>query len=763
MSRAINIGSQPINADSHRISQVSRRDFLKATGRTGSGLVLGAILPVALPVWAQPAAADGSNRLNLFVSINLDDSVDIVCHRSEMGQGIRTGIAQIVAEELCADWRKVQVVQGRANAEYGSQNTDGSRSIRDFYQSMREMGAAARTMLEQAAAEHWGLPIEMVYAENNQVIRTDSQQALSFGALAEKAATIAAPELSALTYKSPKDFKLIGKPIASVDVTDMVTGNTLFGQDVHIDGMLIASIERCPVVGGKVKRVDKAAAMQVAGVVDVISMPEQSLPVLFKPLNGVAVIATNTWAALQGRKALNIDWDLGANASHDSDSYLADLTSRIVEQGKVIRSSGHAYEAMNSAAQQVTATYTMPYLVHAPMEPPAATASVKGGECEIWACTQTPQSTQDNVANALGIDKSKVRVNVTLLGGAFGRKSKPDFSVEAALLSAQTSKPVKVIWSREDDIRSGYYHAISAQHFQAGLDEQQQVRSWIQRTAFPSISWTFSGTTDEPQTNELSLGFGDMPLAIDNLSCETHKATGHIRIGWLRSVSNIHHGFALGSFVDEVAVAAGQPTAAMWHQLLGEDRTVDPGNEGFDYQNYGETLEEFPIDTKRFKRALDLVVEKSGAGMPAAENEGWGISLHRSFVSYVAVATRVRVEDGKVSVLEVHSAMDAGLLVNPDRVRSQLEGSMIFGLSLALMGEISVKEGAVVQSNFHDYPMLRMQQSPVIETHLVESDAPPGGVGEPGVPPVAASLTNAIFHASGIRVRDLPVNKHFSV
>lgn len=747
------------------VQNISRRAFLKYTGVTGGALILGTLMPAFTQAWAQtnPSAGKVDNQLNLFVSIDTDGSVNIVCHRSEMGQGIRTGIPQIVAEELCADWSKVKVIQGLADERYGSQNTDGSRSIRRFYTTMREMGATARAMLEQAAANTWQVPVSQVYALNSMIVDKNSQRQLSFGELAQAAAKITPPTTDKLTFKSPADFTLIGKPVRSVDLPPMLTGDTVYGQDIYLEGMLFASIERCPVVGGKVKTFDKEAAMHIAGVQDVILMPEQNLPVAFKPFNGVAVLASNTWAAMQGRKKLAMEWDLGANQNHDSVSYLTDLKQKIVTKGKIIRSVGDAYEAYDNATSKLSATYTVPYLVHAPMEPPAATAVFNNGQCEIWACTQTPQSTQQNVASALDIDKSQVKVNVTLLGGGFGRKSKPDFSVEAALLAKASGKPVKVLWSREDDVRHGYYHAISAQYFQAGLDANDKVTSWLQRTAFPSISWTFTGTTDEPQNGELSLGFGDVPVAVDNLSCETHKATGHIRIGWIRSVSNIQHGFALGSFVDELAAASDLTTDKMWLQLIGEDRHIDPRPQGFEYENYGESFETFPVDTRRLKYVLTELMDKSAANVKPAENEGWGISVHRSFVSYVAVATKVKVQDGKVTVLEMHSVIDAGTVVNPDRVKSQQEGAMIFGLSIALMGQVSVKNGAVEQSNYHDYPVLRMHQSPTIYTYIVPSSAPPGGVGEPGVPPVAASVANAIFHASGQRIRDLPVSKHLSV
>ncbi len=745
------------------IKSVSRRDFLRYTSVAGGALVLGTLLPSITPAWASSTVDDAANTLNLFVSIDNDGTVNIVCHRSEMGQGVRTGIPQIVADELCADWSKVNVVQGLGDEAYGSQNTDGSRSIRRFYTTMREMGATARTMLENAAAQTWGVPVSDVFAENGAVVHKSSGKSLSFGELAQVASQQNVPEVKDLTFKSPKDFKFIGKPVTSVDLPKVLTGDTVFGQDVQLDDMLYASIERCPVVGGTVKAFDKEASRGVANVVDVIEMPEQSFPVLFKNLNGVAVLASNTWSALQGRKALNVTWDLGDNQSHDSDAYLAELEKRIVTKGKSIRSVGDAYQAFDTANTKLEATYTVPYLVHAPMEPPAATAVFKDGHCEVWACTQTPQSTQQNVAGALGIDKSKVKVNVTLLGGGFGRKSKPDFSVEAAVLAQKTGKPVKVVWSREDDIRHGYYHAISAQHFQAGLDEAGKVTSWVQRTAFPSISWTFTGTTDEPQTGELSLGFGDLPFAIENLSCETHKAPAHVRIGWIRSVSNIQHGFAIGSFVDELAAKSSVSPHQMWLNLIGDDRIVDPKTQGFKYENYGESYDNFPIETNRLKNVLNELMAKSGANSPTADNEGWGISVHRSFVSYVAVATKVKVANDKVSVLEMHSVIDAGRVINPDRVKSQQEGAMIFGLSIALMGEVTIKEGAVEQSNYHDYTVLRMHQSPKIVTHIIQSDAAPGGVGEPGVPPVAASVTNAIYQASGKRIRALPVNKVYSV
>lgn len=737
-----------------------RREFLKLTGVATGGLALGTTLVTSAPVLG---ITNETNKFNFFVSIEPSGVVNIVCHRSEMGQGIRTGLPQVVADELEADWNKVNVLQGLGDERYGSQNTDGSRSIRRFYKQMREMGASARTMLEQAAAKTWDVPVEQVSADSGFIINSETGDKLDYGQLSALAITFPVPEPSSLKLKDKSKFKFIGKDVPIVDMEKIQMGTTQYGQDTQLDNMLVACIARAPVLGSNVKDFDDSAAKQVKGVQGIFKMPDGALPALFKSLPGVAVLADNTWAAIEGRKKLNITWDEHANEQHSSKAYIEELKSRVEGKGKAVLERGDAYSAHDNAAKKLDATYTIPYLAHAPMEPPAATAVYQDGAFEIWACTQTPQSTQRTVAQIMGVDKSKVKVNVTLLGGGFGRKSKPDFSVEAAILAKQFGRPVKVVWTREDELQHCYYHAISAQHYSAGIDDKNSVVSWIQRSAFPSISYTFTGTTDEPSDRELSLGFGDVPFEVQNLACEKHKATGHTRIGWVRSVANIQHAFGIGSFVDEVADKAGVDTYQMWKQLIGSDRKVDPKAEGFEYANYDEPAENFPIETRRLKDVLDTVVKKSGAQGAVAKNEGWGISVHRSFVSYIAVAVKVRVEDNKVTLLEMHSAIDAGTVVNPDRVKAQQESSMIFGASIALMGEISFDQGAVVQSNFHDYPVLRMNQCPKIETYIIESEEIPGGVGEPGTPPVAPAITNAIFHASGQRIRDLPINKVLSV
>ncbi len=753
------------------ISNVSRRNFIKTMGFTGGGLVLGTSLlgcssgsePDALP---ELIATQGTPReLDVFVQIGEDNLVYITAHRSEMGQGIRTGLPQIVADELEADWDKVRIIQALGDKKYGSQNTDGSRSVRRFYTRMREAGASARQMLVQAAANAWRVPVAECLAINHQVIHQSSNRALSYGKLAKLASGLAVPDPKTLKLKAKSDFKYIGKPITIVDLPDMVVGKSQYGIDTQIPGMVYASIERCPVIGGSVKKFDSTTAKSLPGVLDIIEIKGKDAPPLFHALPGVAVIASNTWSAINARKKLQIDWELGENQTHDSKKYLEQLKTSVQENGDIIRERGSVNSVWKTNPEQITATYSTSYLSHAPMEPPAATVWFHDEICEVWACVQDPQGTHQTVAQELGLKPENIKVNVTLLGGAFGRKSKPDFVVEAALLAQQLGKPVKVTWTREDDIQFDYYHATSAQYYQAALNEKGGVEAWLQRSAFPSISSTFSPDSKGPADFELGLGFGDVPFDIENLCCEKLPAKSHIRIGWLRSVSNIHHAFGVGSFVDEVAHLTKKNSKQMWLELIGKDRRVDLEKEGyqFKYGNYGESLEKFPIDTSRYKNVIELVTRKAGWDKTLPKGEAWGLSAHRSFLTYVAVATRVKVNNGQLQIKEIHCAADCGTVVNPDRVSAQMEGAMIFGMSLALFGDIQVEAGAVKQSNFHDYQMLRMNQCPDINVHLVESDEVPAGVGEPGVPPVAPSIANAIFAATGKRIRDLPLNKSIKV
>lgn len=747
------------------IESVSRRRFIKLVGSSAGIFTLG----INLPLQANSSKTINNHALNFFVSINDKGMVDIICHRSEMGQGIRTSVPQIIADELEANWDMVSVVQAKADPKYGSQGTAGSASIRSHFNTIRQMGAIARDMLEQAAANIWQVDKSEVEARNHFVIHKSSQQKIAFGELAKHAAKLTPPDKSAVTLKKHSDFSLIGKNVKQTDLTDIVHGKAQYAQDVQLDNMLIAVIKRPPVVGAKIKSFDATQALKVKGVVDVIQLKPRNIPLGVNPLSGVAVLAKNTWAAHQGKAKLNIEWDyqgVEQSLKHDSEQFATQLKAQVNRKGEQIGYQGDVYQQKFNKDNTVEATYSVPYLHHAPMETPAATADVVGNKCTVWAGTQNPQWAQGLVAQELGLTREQsgnVELNVTLMGGAFGRKSKGDFIIEAVELSKATNRPVKVIWSREDDIQHGFYHSSSANYFKAEVDKNGQVDKLIARNAYPPIGWLWNPDAKEPSDSQLSLGFADIPFTLKHLSIEKHKVDSFVRPGWVRSVACINNGFALGSFVDELAVKAKVSTQSMWLNLLGKDRHIKADENHFKYSNYDLDIKEHPIDTKRMKDLINLLCEKANTNEVLPENHGWGISFLRSFGSFIAAATKVSVIDNKVTVLEMHTAVDCGVAVTPDRVQAQMEGAMIFGLSIALMGEISVKEGSVTQSNFHDYPVTRIHQAPEMHVHIVESFAPPGGIGEPGVPPVAPSITNAIYHACNTRIRDLPINKVFEV
>lgn len=748
------------------IVAVNRRDFLKALAGV-TGLILGVRLPGrALAAEAAGAAGAAATPLalspNLFLAIAPDGVVTIVTHRSEMGTGIRTALPMVVAEELGADWSQVRIEQAPGDEKYGSQNTDGSRSIRDFYQPMREAGATARLMLEQAAAALWGVPAAECEAKAHQVHHAASGKAVGFGELVEKAAALPVPKVDALRFRAPADYRIVGTNIPIVDRTGIVTGKAVFGMDFKLEGMKYAAIARSPVLGGKPRSTDDKAALAVPGVEKVVTIPPAAAPYSFQALGGVAVIAKDTWSAFQGRNKLVIDWDPGANASYDSEAYRTQLEQTAQKPGTKVRSKGDVEKAMAAATQVHTADYYLPHLAHASMEPPVAVAHVTGDKCVAWAPTQNPQAAQDTLAAVLKLDKKNVTVHVTLLGGGFGRKSKPDYIVEAALLSREIGAPVKAVWSREDDIRHDYYHSVAAVHMEAGLDAEGKPTAWLQRSAFPPIGSTFAAGDKSPSVGELGLGFTDLPFDVPNLLCEKGEAEAHVRIGWLRSVCNVWHAFAASSFADELAAVAKKDPLEYLLALIGPDRHIDPKADGAEYENYDNPLSSYPIDTARLKKVTEVAAKAIGWGQPMPKGRGLGIASHRSFLSYVAVACEVEVTpQGQLKIPRVVIALDCGKIIHPDRVKSQMEGSVVFGVSLALMGEITAKDGKIVQSNFNDYPVARSTDTPLaIQVELLDSQELPAGTGEPGVPPVAPALANAIHAATGKRLRSLPFKKH---
>jgi isoquinoline 1-oxidoreductase beta subunit len=740
------------------ILNMSRRDVVKGAAVV-TGLVLGFhVGPRRFPIAA--AATMPKFEPNVYLTIDQTGLVTIVAHRSEMGTGIRTGLPMVLADELEADWTRLTIVQAQGDPKYGDQNTDGSRSMRQFYQPMRVAGATARAMLEAAAAKIWGVPVVRCRAENHAVVHVDDGRRLSFGDLVEVAATLPVPPASALRFKQPNARRYVGKPIPIVDLPAIVRGRATYGIDVVVPGMKHASIERCPVYGGTVRSFDATDALTVPGVERVLEVPATPIPSGFKPLGGVAVIANNTWAAQQGRRKLKIDWDYGPNAGHDTASYRAELEATAKQPGRVVRQQGDVDAALASAGRHVSADYFVPYYAHAPMEVPVAVAHVVGNSCETWSPTQNPQGARTTVAEVLGVPETDVTINVTLLGGGFGRKSKPDYIAEAALLSRQVGAPVKVTWTREDEIRNDYYHAICAQHLEAGLDADDHPTAWLHRTVFPAIEATFQPNVTYGSAGELQQGVTDMPYEITNVRCENGPAANHVRIGWYRSVYNIPQAFAVCSFADELAAAAGKDPVDYLHQLLGDPRHLDFHAIGVDYPNYGASLDDYPVDTGRLRGVLDLVARNSEWGLPLPPRQGRGVAVHRSFLTYVAAIVHVAVgNDGQVTIPRVDMAIDCGLVVNPDRVRAQFEGAAIMGISNTLYSNITMKQGQTEQNNFGDYLVARADITPETHVHIVESSAPPGGVGEPGVPPIAPAICNAIYAATGQRIRALPVDQ----
>lgn len=750
------------------LSNESRRAFLLGLG--AGTLVVAVGMPSALAAEPKKFGGDAmpgglKDDPRTFVAIARDGTVTVINHRAEMGQGVRTSMAMLVAEELDADWARVVVRQAPGEQEtYGNQNTDGSRSIRHSYLPMRRAGAAARQMLETAAATAWGVPVAQVKASSHDVVHLKSGRRATFGELAEAASIVPVPAADQIRLKARKDFRYIGKGrIGGIDNDAIVTGKARYGIDVRIDGMLHAVVARPPVYGGTLKRHDASEALKVPGVVRVVEIESAPIPSGFRPLGGIAVVAETTWAAIEGRRKLVLEWDDGVNAAYESVQYRQTLEAAARQPGALVRNLGDVYPALAGAQKKIAVEYYLPHLAHATMEPPVAVARVANGRCEAWASVQAPESTRATLMQVLGFEQAQVTVEQTLLGGGFGRKSKPDFVAEAALVSrAMDGKPVKLTWTREDDIAHDYFHAVALERIEAALDASGKPLAWLHRTTAPTIGSLFGPDSKHQRPGELAHGLTDLGFfGVPNLRIENPEAAAHTRIGWFRSVYNIPHAFATQCAAAELAHLAGRDAKDFLLELIGPPRKVDPTTLA-EATNYGEDPARYPVDTGRLRRVIETVAKASRWGRTLAKGSGLGIAGHRSFASYTAVVAEVRVDaQGAVSIPRVDIAIDCGPQVNPERVRAQMEGSVIQGISLALLGEIRFARGRPVQSNFHDYPLTRIDAAPrEIHVHLVGADdesLPLGGVGEPGLPPMAPALLNAIFAATGQRIRTLPV------
>jgi len=751
--------------------RLDRRQFLGGLG----GLVL--VASVSSVVKAQDAPKYGAEGMPhgtvddplTFVAIGEDGIVTVIVHRSEMGQGVRSGIPLVIADELEADWSRVRVSQAPGDEpKYGNQNTDGSRSLRHFFDPMRRCGAAARSMLEAAAAATWKVPVDSVRAVNHEVVHAASGRKLGFGALAKAAAKLPVPARDTLKLKDPKQFRYIGKEGQHLlDGPDIAHGRATYGIDVRLDGMLYAVVARSPVLGGKVVKFDASEALKIPGVVKVVEIPGTPNPAGFQPLNGVAVIARDTWTAIKARQALKIDWNDGEHGSYDSVAYRTELEQAVRKPGTVLRQVGDVDAAMTKAARKVEAEYYLPHIAHATMEPPNATARIVNGLCEVWAPSQAPQGLREDVAKRLGLPVEKVTVHVTMLGGGFGRKSKGDFGLEAAVLSQQMNgQAVKVVWTREDDLHHDFFHTVSVERLQAGIDANGKTTAWIHSSAAPTIMSIFAPDQKHQAPFEQGMGLINVPFQVPNLRMENPEAVAHTRIGWFRSVSNVPHAFAVQCFVSELAAAAGRDHRDFLLDLIGPARRIDPTTLN-DNWNHGESPVRYPYDTGRLRRVIETATREASWGRKLPKGRGLGLAAQYSFVSYTAAVVEVEVgAKGELTIPRVDIAFDCGPVVYPDRVRSQLEGAVIMGVSLAMSGEITFEKGRAQQDNFHTYPLTRITEAPrEIRVHLLPATdwtMPLGGVGEPGLPVIAPALCNAIFAAMGKRIRQLPVGNQLT-
>jgi isoquinoline 1-oxidoreductase beta subunit len=703
------------------MTPLSRREFVGAGIAAAGGLVIGFYLP----------HGEGSRKEsfspNAYLRITPDNKVTIVVARSEMGQGVRTALPMILAEELEADWKQIEIEQAGASTLFGDQTTGGSASIRTTWDPMRKAGAIAREMLITAAALTWNVPRSSCVAENARIRHTGSGRNLSYGELVGKASTLPIP--SDVPLKQSKDYKIVGQRLARVDSPAKVRGEATFGIDFRLPGMKYAVLSRCPTIGGKVTSFDDKESKKISGVSYVGKIGDSS----------VAVVADTVWGAMEGRRTLNVTWDEGPNKDLNTAAVAASLKQASSKKGANLYAAG---EPAKAAGRHISAEYSLPFMAHAPMEPGNCTANYQGTNCELWAPTQVPQDCRDSVATAIGLDSDQVKVNVTLMGGGFGRRLEHDYAVEAALVSKAIGGPVKVLWTREDDMRFSTYRPASLHQLSATLDGSGLPVGLTHRIIAPSIS----GQKGQPLPNGVDPDLPDEAgpvYGIPNYLIEYVLAETPVPLGWMRSVYALQAAFALESFIDELAVAAGKDPMKYRMQVLAKEQDL----------SYFTTT----WHTARMRGVLQLAAEKSGWDKPLPSGRFRGAACFGCFASYMAEVVEISMEKDEPRVHRVVAAVDCGQVVNPSILEQQIQGGIVYGLANALRAKITIEKGRVVQGNFDDYAPLRMEETPTVEVYAVPSQEAPTGIGEPSVPPIAPALCNAIYAATKKRIRALPI------
>jgi isoquinoline 1-oxidoreductase subunit beta len=707
------------------MSPLSRREFVAVGVAAGAGLVVGFYLP------HRGQASKEVFSPNAYLRITPDNKVTIVVARSEMGQGVRTALPMILAEELEADWKQIEIEQAGASTLYGDQGTGGSASVKTTWDPMRKAGAAAREMLVSAAALTWGVPRSTCAAQNGNVVHGASKRQLSYGELVEKAATLPIP--TDVPLKQSKDYKLVGQRLPRIDTPSKVKGEAVFGIDFRLPGMKYAVLSRCPTIGGKALSFEDKESKKIAGVSYVGKIGDAA----------VAVVADSVWGAMEGRRVLNVSWDEGPNKNLNTAAVTESLKQAAAKKGLSLYSAG---DVSKVTGRRISAEYQLPFMAHAPMEPGNCTANFQGTTCELWAPTQVPQDCRDAVAKALGFDPDQVKVNVTLMGGGFGRRLEYDYAVEAALVSKAANTPVKVIWTREDDMRFSTYRPASLHQLSAVLDGGGWPVAFTHRLVAPSIS----GQKGLPGPNGVDPDLPDEAAfiyALPNVSLEYVPAETAVPLGWMRSVYALQAAFASESFIDELAVAAGEDPLEYRLHMLAPNQNKDQDIHYFDTT----------WRTARMRGVLQLAADKAGwkSALPAGRFRG--ISCFGCFSSYMVEVVEISMENDVPRVHRVVAAVDCGQVVNPSILEQQIQGGIVYALSNALRAKITIEKGRVVQGNFDDYAPLRVEETPAVEVYSVASTESPSGIGEPSVPPLAPALCSAIYAATRKRIRALPI------